>query len=238
MLRLISKSISVMAMTLLVSLPAAAGRFDPPPADLPGPPAELLGPPSNLPGPKVDRPASTNIPPYEPIPEDGDAIPLHECPTREQLRAAIKPIGEIQAKLAVDPELVGEEGSPLNCAYYVFDARQRARARFPELTQFSWQPTNFFHQPLYFDDQPLERYGQTSCWPLQPVFSGTRFFLTLPVIPYKIGLNPLHEPVTTLGYYRPGGCAPCLREKVIPAFEIDAALLEAGTALAIIFVLP
>jgi len=192
---------------------------------------------------------ATNLPPGDvgaiaPVPEeDGplfeeDGIPLHDCPTREQLRAAIKPIGEIQARLSVNPKLLGEEGTPLNCSYYVFEARQPARALFPGLIEFNWQPTNFFHQPLYFDDQPLERYGQTTCWQLQPIISGSRFFFTVPIVPYKIGLNPLHEPVTTLGYDRPGNCTPCMRERVVPRLEGDAALLQAATVLALVFILP
>ena len=43
------------------------------------------------------------------------------------------------------------------------------------ITEFQWAPANFFHQPLYFDDTPLERYGQSVCPHLQPIISGGRF---------------------------------------------------------------
>ena len=33
-------------------------------------------------------------------------------------------------------------------------------------------------------------------------------------------------------------CAPCLREKVMPRFELDAGLLQAGTVVGLIFLLP
>ena len=198
--------------------------------------SDVSGDATNPPG--NDGGAIAPLPQDEGLLAEDNGIPLHDCPTREQLRAAIKPIGEIQARLSVDPSLLGEEGTPLNCSYYVFEARQPARALFPGLIEFNWQPTNFFHQPLYFDDQPLERYGQTTCWQLQPIISGSRFFFTVPVVPYKIGLNPLHEPVTTLGYDRPGNCTPCVRERIIPRLEGDAALLQAATVLALVFILP
>ncbi|MCP4190365.1 MAG: hypothetical protein GY768_07035 [Planctomycetaceae bacterium] len=176
-------------------------------------------------------------PAIQPIPESVP-FPLYDCPTSEQLRKTIKPIGGIRASLHVDPKFVEQNGLPVNCSGFVFQARQRPRALYSELVEFNWKPTNFFHQPLYFDDQPLERYGQSVCPPLQPVLSGGRFFMTFPIVPYKIGLNPLHECVTTLGYERPGECVPCVREKVMPAFELDAGLLQTGTVLALIFLLP
>jgi hypothetical protein len=92
--------------------------------------------------------------------------------------------------------------------------------------EFSWAPAELAHQPLYFDDQPLERYGQSVCPLLQPVLSGAHFFLVFPVVPYKIGIDRTHDPVHTLGHYRMGTAAPCIRQRL--PFELDAALFEAG----------
>jgi hypothetical protein len=163
---------------------------------------------------------------------------LPVCPTDEQLRANIKPIAGIRATMMIDPELTKEEGLPLDCAYHVFQDPVEAKALYASIAEFNWRPTNFFHQPLYFDDQPLERYGQTLSPHLQPILSGTRFFLTFPIVPYKMGIDRTHDCISTLAYHRPGRCLPCIREKIIPRFELDAGLLQAGTAVALVFMLP
>jgi hypothetical protein len=144
-----------------------------------------------------------------------------------------KPIVEVSASIAVKEKQVPED-----CSTNVFQGRQMATARTMDLVQFHWRPTNFFHQPLYFDDTPLERYGQSICPCVQPAISGARFFGTLAIVPYKIGIDRTHDCVSTLAYYRPGNCNPCIRERLVPALEWDASLLEAGTALALVFALP
>ena len=160
--------------------------------------------------------------------EDGDP----DCPKLEEVLAKFKPISELTASISQ-----GDVPKPVDCSKGIFTGKQTAIARTPSVLQYHWKPTNFFHNPLYFDDTPLERYGQSVCPPLQPAISGARFFATLPVLPYKVGLDRPFDCVSTLGYYRPGECAPCMRER-FPAWERDAALLEAGTALALIFALP
>ena len=101
---------------------------------------------------------------------------------------------------------------------------------------FYWVASEAAHQPLYFDDQPLERYGQTVSRIAQPVLSGVRFFGTLPIIPYKIGHERTHDCVSTLGYHRVGTCAPPTRERL--PVRLDASLFEAGTWVGFIFLLP
>ena len=101
---------------------------------------------------------------------------------------------------------------------------------------FHWVPSNVECQPSYFDDVPLERYGQTVYPPLQPVLSGVHFFGMFPIMPYKIGIDRTHDPVYTLGYYRVGTAAPPVRQR-LPA-EIDASLFEALVWTALIFALP
>ena len=103
-------------------------------------------------------------------------------------------------------------------------------------TQFNWAPTELAHQPLYFDELALERYGQTVAPRLQPVISGAHFFGTFAILPYKMGLDRAHDCVYTLGHYRPGSCAPCVRQGL--PFETDAALFEAGTWVALALLLP
>jgi len=147
------------------------------------------------------------------------------------VRMEIKPMSEIDLELTVrDREL------PPDNSGQAFAGSLPVGRMTSTVSEFHWQPANFFHQPLYFDDTPLERYGQTICPPLQPVISGTRFFLTFPIMPYKLGVDRTHDCVTTAGLYRPGNCAPCVRE-VLP-HEADATLFQTATTLGWIFLLP
>jgi hypothetical protein len=75
---------------------------------------------------------------------------------------------------------------------------------------FTWTASQLCHKPLYFEDVQLERYGHMSGPWLQPFASAANFFCTFPILPYKMGLELPNECVYTLGYYRPGDCAPYL----------------------------
>jgi hypothetical protein len=101
---------------------------------------------------------------------------------------------------------------------------------------FYWSAPEIWHRPLYFDDVQLERYGQTPAPLLQPVLSGAHFFGTLPILPYKTGLDRPLEPVATLGYYRPGSPAPCVGRRL--PWQWDAALIQAGAIVSGVFILP
>ena len=93
-------------------------------------------------------------------------------------------------------------------------------------TCFTWKASGVCHKPLYFEEVHLERYGHSWGPFLQPVASGAHFFLTVPILPYKMGLNPPEECMYTLGYYRPGNCAPYLLDPL--PLSVRAALFQAG----------
>jgi hypothetical protein len=103
-------------------------------------------------------------------------------------------------------------------------------------TCFHWAPSLLAYRPTYFDDVPLERYGQTLCPSVEPVLSGARFAGNLALLPYKMGLEHPHDCYSILGYYEPGSCAPCVRERC--RFEWDAAAIGLGAWVGGIFVLP
>ena len=71
---------------------------------------------------------------------------------------------------------------------------------------------------------------------MQPVISGAHFFVTVPVLPYKMGLYPPEECIYTLGYYRPGSCAPYLLDPI--PLSIRAGLAEAGVWTGMVFLVP
>jgi hypothetical protein len=92
-------------------------------------------------------------------------------------------------------------------------------------TCFAWKATGTCHKPLYFEDVQLERYGHSWNPVLQPFMSAAHFFVSVPLLPYKMGLNPPCECMYTLGYYRPGSCAPYVFEPI--PLSLRAAIYEA-----------
>ena len=88
-------------------------------------------------------------------------------------------------------------------------------------TPRNWKPNAFFwkasalcHKPLYFENRALERYGHTHGPVVEPLHSAAHFFVSLITLPYQTGINPPNECLYALGFYRPGDCAPWLREPI------------------------
>jgi hypothetical protein len=101
---------------------------------------------------------------------------------------------------------------------------------------YMWKASALCHKPLYFEQVQVERYGHSWGPALQPIMSGAHFFATIPILPYKMGLETPNECIYTLGYYRPGDCAPYM----IPAFPFTwrAAAFQAGFATGAAVVVP
>ena len=73
---------------------------------------------------------------------------------------------------------------------------------------YQWKATAFCHQPLYFEEINLERYGYGCCGCLQYGVSAAHFFGTVPALPYLMAADCPYECDYTLGHYRPGSCPP------------------------------
>jgi len=103
-------------------------------------------------------------------------------------------------------------------------------------TTFTWKAAGYCHKPLYFEDWNLERYGHSRGVLADPWISAAHFFVSVPVLPYKMGVQAPWECVYPLGYYRPGSCAPW----TCPAIPISARgfAVEAATITGIVFLLP
>ena len=137
------------------------------------------------------------------------------------------------ASIALDIRVSGRPGSDYPCECRLEGDSFKPR-RFAT-TMMTWKAAGYCHKPLYFEDWNLERYGH-SHGPLDPVFSAAHFFVTLPVLPYKMGVELPWECVYPLGYYRPGSCAPW----TVPAIPISCRGLavEAATVTGLVFLLP
>ena len=100
----------------------------------------------------------------------------------------------------------------------------------------AWKASEVCNKPLYFEEPQLERYGHTFNPYFQPVVSGAHFFLNIAVLPYKMGIHPIHECRYDLGYYRPGSCAPWMVPPV--PLSVRGGLIEAGVILGGVYALP
>jgi hypothetical protein len=101
---------------------------------------------------------------------------------------------------------------------------------------FSWEASNLWYNPLYFEDPQLERYGHTHHELIQPFVSTGRFGAQLLGLPYQMTIDPLHKRMYPLGWYRPGDCAP-YKHYQIP-WNTHAAITEAGVLTGLFYLFP
>lgn len=150
--------------------------------------------------------------------------PEDRCPTYEELN--LKPIKEITSDIAPKGDKF-----PLECPLRDEKFEPRSWA----MTTFTWKASGLCHKPLYFEEPQAERYGH-SMGLMQPFASAAHFFLVVPALPYFMGVYPPNECIYTLGYYRPGSCAPY----IIDPFPISVrgALLEATAWTGAVFIIP
>ncbi|HEX4147343.1 MAG TPA: hypothetical protein VHY20_00085 [Pirellulales bacterium] len=135
-------------------------------------------------------------------------------------RQKLKPINAITNKIAAEP---GDFPPECNLG----DPPYRPRC-YPEMV-YAWKASNLCHKPLYFEQYAVERYGHALPPVIQPLASGAHFFVDVLLLPYHMGLELPQECVYSLGYYRPGDCAPMH----IDGFPISAraAVFQAGAIL-------
>jgi len=101
---------------------------------------------------------------------------------------------------------------------------------------YTWKASSLCHKPLVFEEKQLERYGHTLHPIVQPFCSAAHFFGCVPLMPYIYGVEPPNECVYTLGYYRPGSCAPYTLDPF--PLSVRGALFEAAAVTGFVFLLP
>lgn len=102
-------------------------------------------------------------------------------------------------------------------------------------TCYHWTASALCSKPVYFVDNNLERYGQSNGPFIQPFVSAGHFLVSVPMLPYAMGLYPPNECIYALGDYRPGSYAPKYLEPLPISFRAVAAEgLAAGGAVAIL----
>ncbi len=166
--------------------------------------------------------AFSSAPIVQRLPQDQDAY-VDECPDPNEMPS----IADVPYKVVPSPGKF-----PENCPLPDEEYNRKA----PTPVTFTWKASSLCHKPLYFEDVQLERYGHY-CHPLlQPVCSRVKFWLTIPCLPYLMGVNPPKECIYDLGYYRPGNCAPSMIEPI--PISLRGGLLEAGAIVGLAAVIP
>jgi hypothetical protein len=181
-------------------VPGAASAGTVPPAA--PQPARDLGRTASIevPGPLAMPKTSENL-----LPPPGDRLPVQPPQEEECQRPRSRRMEEITADIRPKVK-AGDIPPPPDCER--ISSTFESRAWSP--VTFTWTAPATCNKPLYFDEVQLENYGHTWGPYVQPIVSGIHFFATVPLLPYYMGVTPPNECVYSLGYYRPGNCAPYL----------------------------
>lgn len=153
----------------------------------------------------------------------------------------LRPLGQIQPYYdyeSMRPELlqdVGAERVPEDVAVSEAPLHELAPRLSPD-TVFSWEASNIWHNPLYFEDPSLERYGHVAPPILQPLISTSRLGVQLFGLPYQMTIDPVRKKRYILGWYRPGDEVPHLFYQ--PPWNLKAAAVQAGAVSAGVVILP
>jgi hypothetical protein len=126
---------------------------------------------------------------------------------------AFKPLDQIQVVPRLDRPVLPEDRATDLFSPPAPASPEALRRADWQTSVYAWTPPEFFHRPLYFDDQPLERYGQSVHPRLQPAVSTGKFFKDVVFLPYYLVIDGHHQWVSPLGWDRPGSYATPIRER-------------------------
>jgi hypothetical protein len=101
---------------------------------------------------------------------------------------------------------------------------------------YMWEASQLFSNPLYFEDPALERYGHSHHKLLQPFVSAGRFSTQLIGLPYQMTIDPICKKMYSLGWYRPGECAPHKHYQI--PLNAKAAVVQGSVVTGLIFLIP
>jgi hypothetical protein len=103
---------------------------------------------------------------------------------------------------------------------------------------YCWDAPGLCYNPLYFEEINLERYGYGPKYLriAQPVISAGQFFVTVPILPYRMVAEPSRQCVYTLGHYRPGSAVPY--QVQLPPLDLKAGAVEGGLIVGLIYLIP
>ncbi len=216
------------------TVPAPLPTTTPSPAPTPIPPT----PPGGVTPPTT--PGTTA--PYQPRTDFLGPNPQISSTADEGCVSSLKACNEAADKLAkktidtinIDISLTGKPGDAYPCECVLAEGHFVPRS-WPMIT-YTWKASALCHKPLYFEDVQQERYGHSHGPFLDPVVSAAHFFVSIPLLPYYMGVEPPCECEYSLGYYRPGDCAPFMMDPF--PLSCRGAAVEAGVVTGAVIALP
>jgi hypothetical protein len=131
--------------------------------------------------------------------------------------------------------VTGTEGQDFPCTC-PFGAGETFEGRNWSCVTYEWKASGLCHKPLYFEQVAVERYGHSATPILQDVMCGVHFFASVVTLPYMMGMCPPDECQYSLGYYRPGNCAPYLLDPI--PLSLRGGLFQAGAIVGGILIIP
>ena len=170
--------------------------------------------------------------------------PLAEFFSDEEYKDEVRGIGQLNVDIRPRDVRHGKPAGdmPPDVAAAVLSGPMQAgkgncRRDWPSLC-FQWEAPALCHQPLYFEETNLERYGYSprGLRLFQPLLSAGNFFVTVPLLPYKLAVQPPHQGIYTLGQYRPGSPAPYRINR--PEFRLKGVVAEAAVIAGVILLIP
>jgi len=181
---------------------------------------------------ELAAPTPASMPKDEPKDEPKEGADLDKRPEPPRCFVAA-PMASLTVDVSLPMGLLPQDVASQCAATTRGDSRLHGHGR---ATCHRWSATCQTHRPLYFEEANAERYGYTPAYCLQPLISAGHFFLTIPILPYKMVVDRPRDCVSTLGHYRPGSCGP-RRENHLP-WHAGAAIVETAAIAAMILMIP
>lgn len=175
------------------------------------------------------------VPPQDDVPVGVEALSANTSATRSTEPLRVKPLQTPNTSIygigtGTTPEDATQGRLPAAIALPYGPDRQPGWS----VSTKNWVAPTFCHYPTYYDDVMLEYHGHERCPPLQPLLSGGRFFTGIFFTPYLMTLQHPHEQVSNAGHFRPGTCAPGVRQRAPydpTALKVQAAATASGVVL-------
>lgn len=177
--------------------------------------------------------------PDQPLPLPAPSKPREPAAPHEPA-GDFQPIGTLSASVAVgtsaaDAEVSGSDRpeDTLDHPEWIAVSRGVPLPAWPSLSPLK---SISHHQPLYFEDANLERYGTSKHPRLQPLRSAAHFGLSAATLPYQMALQRPHREYRYRQPFEAGRFG--YRQRTLPPPDGYATAAQAAVILGLVFVLP
>lgn len=117
---------------------------------------------------------------------------------------AINPLRHPMATLSIDVRDFHDEKPADESLKFTDQSIENWSTFAPQPATFAWAAPNIRYQPLYFENVPLERYGQTRSCLAEVAYGGIHFYRSLTLLPYHAAFDHPRSCDYPLGFCRPG----------------------------------